>query len=431
MIQAGSASLQITPADALIDMPRRIVASGLPAGTAHVTATLQHPDGSRWRSNADFEVGADGVLDLDARAPLRGDWDVADAMAVVWAMRREAAPTAAELSEETAALQIVVEVVAGPQRLEASFVQRYESAGVSRSELRGEISGTLFTPATPGPHPAIVVMNGSGGGIPRQRAALYAAHGYLALALGYFKAPGRPDYISETPLEYFEQALQWLHRTHAPRRGFVAVTGQSRGGELSLLLGSRFPRLVSAVIAYVPSSVVHGSLRAGRPGQAPDAPVWTWQGEPLRNVWQDNPSADWTAFLQAPPDGAPVRQEPAFRTAMAHAPSVAAARVPVEQIAGPVMLVSGTDDGFWPSAEYSQQIAATLHAHGHQWAVEHVRCEGAGHAIGLPHHPATLIAKPHPVAGLVLSGGGTARANAHANRSAWTAVLRFLREASA
>src|SRR5690606_28297625 len=151
MIQAGSASLQITPADALIDMPRRIVASGLPAGTAHVTATLQHPDGSRWRSTADFEVGADGVLDLDARAPLRGDWDVADAMAVVWAMRRDAATTAAELSEETAVRQMAVEVVAGPHRVEASCVQRDDSAGVARCELPAEVSGTLFTPATPGP----------------------------------------------------------------------------------------------------------------------------------------------------------------------------------------------------------------------------------------------------------------------------------------
>ena len=431
MSAMADASLRITPVDALLDVPRRIVARGLPPGPAKLSATLQHPDGSRWHSQAEFEVGPDGVLDLDAQAPIDGDWDVADAMATVWSMRRQTPPTAPELSEETASLEITVELSAGALNLRSVFVQRYEGSGIQRTELAGQFVGTLYTPATPGPHPAIVVFNGSGGGIPRQRAALYAAHGYLALALGYFKAPGRPDHISETPLEYFQQALQWLRRTHAPRRGFVAVTGQSRGGELSLLLGARFPELVGAVIAYVPSSVVHGTLRAGRPGQAPDGPVWTWQGQPLPNVWQGNPHADWTAFRQAPADGSPVRQEPAFHTPLAHGPSVVAARIPVERIAGPVMLVSGTDDGFWPSTYYAEQVAATLHAHEHAWAIEHVRCQDAGHAIGLPHVPTTLIAKPHPVAGLLLSGGGSAGANARANRASWMAVQRFLREAAA
>ncbi|MBO1113246.1 acyl-CoA thioesterase/bile acid-CoA:amino acid N-acyltransferase family protein [Bordetella petrii] len=430
-MSAPDASLQITPADGLLDVPRRIVARGLPPGPAQVAATLRHPDGSRWRSQAEFTVGPDGVLDLDAHAPIGGDWSAADAMAAVWSMRRETPPDAPELGDETAPLEISVEVACGTLRLQGAFVQRYEGAGVRRTELAGEVVGTLYTPATPGPHPAIMVFNGSGGGIPRQRAALYAAHGYLALALGYFKAPGRPDHISDTPLEYFEHALQWLRRVHAPRRGFVAVTGQSRGGELALLLGARFPELVDAVIAYVPSSVVHGTLRAGGPGQPPDAPVWTWRGQPLPNVWQGNPRADWTAFRQAPADGSPVRQEPAFHTPLAHAPSVAAARIPVERIAGPVMLVSGTDDGFWPSTYYAEQVAATLHAHGHAWAVEHVRCQDAGHAIGLPNVPTTLIAKPHPVAGLVLSGGGSAGANARANQASWTAVQRFLREAAA
>ena len=64
------------------------------------------------------------------------------------------------------------------------------------------LSGTLYTPAGPGPHPAVLVLAGSGGGTHEQRAALYAAHGYAALALGYFKSPGRPDHIDDTPLEW-------------------------------------------------------------------------------------------------------------------------------------------------------------------------------------------------------------------------------------
>ncbi|WYX35064.1 acyl-CoA thioester hydrolase/BAAT C-terminal domain-containing protein [Achromobacter xylosoxidans] len=264
---ATAPTLRVTPEDALIDVPRTIVARGLPAGPARLEVRMRHPDGSQWQAAAEFEVGADGVLDLDAQAPRAGDWTVPDAMAVAWALRRVDAPTAPQHSDATAAITLALALHAGPISLQAQLVQRFEADGVTRIELGDGLSGTRYVPASPGPHPAVIVFNGSGGGVARQRAALYAAHGYEAIALGYFKSPGRPDHISDTPLEYFETALRWVHARLKPARGFVALTGQSRGGELSLLLGARFPDLVSAVIAYVPSSVVHGTLRAGRPGQ--------------------------------------------------------------------------------------------------------------------------------------------------------------------
>lgn len=423
--------IDVFPLDAAVDVPRGIVLTGFAPGPVTLTATLAHPDGSTWQSTAEFLVGDEGSVDLDAQAPRQGDWDRPEAMATVWAMRRQALPVDLNLSEETQPLTVTLTARSDSgEQAQAAFIQRFIVDGVTRREIaEQQIVGTLFSPASRGPHPAIIVMNGSGGGIPRQRAALYAAKGYQALALGYFKAPGLPDTIGDMPLEYFARALDWVHRELRPAEGFVAMTGQSRGGELSLLLASRFPEQISAVIAYVPSSVIHGTLRAGFAGQAPDSPVWTWQGKPLPNVWQNNPDVDWSAFDQRPEDGSPVRQEPAFHTPMRNAAAVAAARIPVEQIRGPVMLISGTDDGFWPSAWYSEQIAQTLREHRHPWPVEHVRCEGAGHAIGVPNLPATLIAKPHPVGKVVLSGGGTPAANAMANRNSWARAQEFLAQA--
>ncbi|MFX5595168.1 hypothetical protein ABTD92_21175, partial [Acinetobacter baumannii] len=83
------------------------------------------------------------------------------------------------------------------------LVQRLAVAGVTRREVREEgLVGTLFLPATPGPHAAVMILNGSGGGINEPRAALFASRGVAAFALAYFKAPGLSDYISNTPLEY-------------------------------------------------------------------------------------------------------------------------------------------------------------------------------------------------------------------------------------
>jgi dienelactone hydrolase len=433
-MNASQPTIRIDPPDAAVDVARHIVLSGFPAGPVHVQAQLRHADGSVWRSTATLNAGPDGTIDLDRQAPASGDWNIPDAMALVWSMRCAQAPTDAARTDEVEPLAIDIRAESADGQASASAVltQRYVVDGVTRQEVRDDgIVGTVFRPNGAGPHPAIIVLNGSGGGIARQRAALYASHGYTAFALGYFKAPGLPDYISRTPLEYFERALRWTRQTLAPAHGFVAVTGQSRGGELTLLLAARFPDMVNAAIAYVPSAVVHGTLRAGQPGEAPDAPAWTWQGQPLRHVWQDNPQADWTAFHQRGDGDTPVRQAAAFLTPLRNPAAVQAARIPVEQIAGPVMLISGTDDGFWPSTLFSDQIAADLAAHGHRWPVQHVRGEGAGHAIGIPNVPTTQIAKPHPVAGVVLSGGGTPLANARANVESWGAVQRFLADAFA
>lgn len=424
--------LHASVADALVDVPRRIALHGFVPGSAvTLHAALDHPDASRWESAATFIADDAGQVDIALQAPVSGDWAQADATAPLWSLRRVTPPVHPERSEGVTPLQVALRAEDRQGReAHAALVLRFVAPGVQRLEVRDEgLVGTLFTPAGEGPHPAVIVLAGSGGGLHEQRAALYAAHGYVALALGYFKVPGRPDFISDMPLEYFEKALQWMRRTQQPLHDFVAVSGVSRGGELALLLGAHFPSLVSAVVAYVPSALMHGTLRAGRPDQPRDATAWTLRGQPLPNAWAGNPHADWTAFDQPATPGAPIRQARAFDSVQGDVARVAAARIPVERIAGPVLLISGTDDGFWPSAAYAAQVAATLQAHGHRWPVTHVEGEGAGHAIGLPQLPATQIAKPHPVAGLVLDGGGTPAANARASEQSWAAVQRFLADA--
>lgn len=425
--------IDIDPVDALVDVPRDIRLRGFaPHERVALTATLDHPDGSLWQSQAEFAADAHGNVVLADAQPLAGDWQAPDASAPVWAMRQVRAPATPALSEGVAPLAVALTATGEHGgKSTARYTLRFVAPGVTRRAIReAGLTGTLFTAeGAHGPRPAVLVLAGSGGGMHEQRAALYAAHGYTALALGYFKAPGRPDYIDDTPLEYFEAALRWMHAELAPAHGFVALSGVSRGGELVLLLGSRFPELVSAVIAYVPSAVVHGTLRAGTPGKPPDATAWTWRGQALPNVWRDNPDADWTAFSQAPAPGVPVRQASAFVSAQRNAAAVANARIPVERIRGPVMLISGTDDGFWPSTAYSEQVAQTLRERATPWPVEHVVGDGAGHAIGVPGLPATQVARPHPVAGLLLDGGGTAAVNARASRQSWSRVVPFLARA--
>ena len=77
-------TLSITPADALIDVPRHIrVEHVAPGQTVEITA-LTRRDGVLWQSHAAFVAGEDGVVDLSRDAPASGDYAGVSPMGLVW-----------------------------------------------------------------------------------------------------------------------------------------------------------------------------------------------------------------------------------------------------------------------------------------------------------------------------------------------------------
>jgi dienelactone hydrolase len=419
-------AISVEPASALIDVSRTIRLRGF-AADEHVTliSSLRHEDGTSWRGETTFAANPQGEVDLATDAPVGGGYDGASPMGVVWSMQQVAAPPVPRPTVQP--LMVHLEATgAGGASARGSFSQNFLAPGVDRREIRERgLVGTLFILPGPGPHPVVIMLAGSGGGIMETRAALLAAHGYTAFALGYFGAPGLSTHISRTPLEYFETGLNWAHQTLDPAYGMVAVCGVSRGGELALLLGATFPALVSAVIAYVPSPFTHGVLNAGRPGEDRHAPTWTHAGKPLPILSRPNTRAEWSLFDDAPP---PKRQSPAFLSALRDGQAVERAFIPLERINGPVLLISGDDDALWPSTPFSELAAERLRIARHPYPVRHLAYAEAGHSIQVPYVPTTVLARPHPVSGVPLANGGTAAGNARASEESWRGVLEFLAE---
>lgn len=419
----------VDPRIATIDVPRRISLRGFaPREHITVTSTLRQNDASTWRGEAVFVSDPDGGVDIATTAPISGTYTGIAPMGLVWSMHQtgEALPQGAQF-DQTAPQTVHLVADASSARAAASFVQLFLAPGVEVTAIRENgIVGKLFTPPAPGPHPLVVMLAGSGGGLMEARAALFAAHGYAALALGYFGAPGLPATISRTRLEYFESALRWARRSLAPAHGFLAVCGVSRGGELSLLLGAMMPEMIDAVVAYVPSSVTNGVLNAGRPGEDRHSPTWSWRGRMLPVLAENNPRADWGLFDNGP---SPKRQTPAFLAALQDAQAVSRAAIPVERIRGPVMLIGGRDDGLWPSARFVELAAERLAKHGHPYPVVAISYDDAGHTITYPYVPTTVLSRPHPISRIELAYGGTAAGNARAGAESWAAVLAFLAEA--
>jgi dienelactone hydrolase len=398
----GGPRFEIPRDDFLIDEPVPIVVSGL-APHATVTIRLRGGQGEAWSAAAIFAADADGRLDLAHAAPTKAgnkDYRDADAMGLFWSAERRAEPTAndepSDEEEAAAARWTLTAEIDNAIVARASVQRRALADGVRVTPVRTDgLVGTLYEPPGGGRHPAMLVLGGSEGGIPRPagHAGGLASRGYTALALGYFNADGLPRTLSNIPLEYFGRALKWLAAQPSVDATRVGVVGASRGAELALLLGVTYPNL-RLVVAYMPSNVINRGC-CDMSAQV----AWTLHGRPVG----------------APP-AAPGRRF-GFDTR---------AEIPVEGIGGPIMLVSGKDDGVWDSAPMARRIVARLDRSHFKYEVESLVYDHAGHSIVRPYGSTMVLNRRHPLGGRDVHMGGTPAGTAKAREDAWAKLLAFL-----
>jgi dienelactone hydrolase len=205
-------------------------------------------------------------------------------------------------------------------------------------------------------------------------AGLLAAHGYPALALAYFKAPGLPSRLQRIPLEYFARAARILRRDRAadPRR--VVAMGGSYGGEAALLIAATFPRLFHGAIGLVPNVSISAST------ENLEIPAWSYRGRGLEPV-----------------------------------------PIALGRIDAPILVAGAGLDNVWDSALYVQEIdarRADAHTPFHDASVAYAK---AGHDVGaaVPYLPQSTDQAHF---------GGTARASAAGKADLWPRILRYLRD---
>lgn len=255
---------------------------------------------------------------------------------------------------------------------------------------------------------AVIVLGGSEGGLggSGRMARRLAADGFDAVAVSYFGEPGQTETLDLIPIEPVDRALAWLNaRPGTPEP--VAIVGVSKGGELALLVASRNPA-VAAVVAAVPSNVVWAGI--DRTGGAVGS-SWTAGGQPLPHVPYDF-SKGFTGIFNLYRDSLPAASPEA--------------EIPVERIAGPILLVSGEADTLWPSTEMANRVEARLRSHGFAHPVEHLAYPDAGHAVfGAP------VRADAPGLQNVAAVGGTVEGLIAARADVWPRTLAFLKTALA
>lgn len=244
----------------------------------------------------------------------------------------------------------------------------------------------------------VLVLSGSSGRVEVDRCRLLAAEGMTALSYRWFA-----EAVDMVALESFEDALSMLHE----RCDRLAVVGTSRGAEAALLLGSLHPD-IDAVVAMSPSDVVWAALSEDRPQRS----SWTLAGEPLPFVPYDD-----SFVAEADP---PAYVEMYCQALERFADRVPAARIPVERIAGRVVLAAGEDDELWPSTLFADFVRRRRAVAG--LPTEVVTHPGAGHRVILPGEP---VPPPNPHRAF----GGSAQADAELGARLWPVLVAALRGA--
>ncbi|MFN8037754.1 MAG: acyl-CoA thioesterase/BAAT N-terminal domain-containing protein [Acidimicrobiales bacterium] len=432
----GRLAVRVDPPTSGLDDPLAIVVEGADPGTP-VVVSLDTVDagGHVWHGEATFTARADGGVDATADAPVDGAYAGVDGDGLLWSMAFDSAGEAPDLYLPPwgpAGFSLRAET--GGRSVTTTFVRRAAAEGVVTREVReGDLVARLFLPpgaadGTGGPVPGVVLFPGSEGGLDSMSAdaAVLASHGAAALVAAYFNADRLPSQLAEIPLERLASAITWL-AGHDAVAGPVTALAISRGAEGLLATAAAVDGLpLRAIVALSPSHVTWEAL--GDDGDLPGVSAWTLAGaaQPALAASSGELMADMARQALRhhgrvdPRHPLVMHLTRSYEPALGDAEAVDAARILVERIPVPLLLVSGDDDQVWPSGRMAAAVLASRSGGPAAAADHHVTYPGAGHLLRLGTFPTTATS----TGGIAL--GGTAAGTAVAQRDLTARVVRLV-----
>jgi uncharacterized protein len=223
--------------------------------------------------------------------------------------------------------------------------------------------------------PLIVGLGGSEGGNAwtsdywKKTRDQFLEKGYAFLAIGYFGAKGTPDTLQKIAIEDVHNAIKTAAKNRKINKKKIAIVGGSRGADLALLVGSHY-KDIKCVVGIVASNVTF-------PGNTNhfSTSSWTFQNKELPFVPVNEAAIPFLMNRDL---------RGTFEAMLTDSIAESNAFIPVENINGPILLVSATKDEICPSTPMSEKMIDRLKSKNFKFYFEHIPITG-GHAEPLKH----------------------------------------------
>ena len=223
--------------------------------------------------------------------------------------------------------------------------------------------------------PLIVGLGGSEGGNAwtsdywKKTRTQFIEKGYAFLAIGYFGCKNAPKDLDKIAIEDVYNAIIETSKNKKIAKNKIAIVGGSRGADLALLLGSYYSN-INCVVGLVSSHAVF-------PGhtQTFNSSCWTFQGKELPFVPVNEEAVPF--LIKRDLRGA-------FEAMLKDTIAEEKALIKVENIQGPILLISATKDEICPSTPMAEKMVAKLKATHFKFKYNHIPIEGT-HAEPLKH----------------------------------------------
>jgi len=190
--------------------------------------------------------------------------------------------------------------------------------------------------------------------------------GFHVIRVAYHKVEGLAIDFNRIEIEPFTRVVKEFSKKYPEiNPECVGLVGTSRGSELILNVASRSNQF-KAVVAMVPPHVTFQGKEIGSKKHATAS--YQFDGKELPFVPLDSMSflaieTIWSGEINL------------FSAGLLNQSAVDTARIPVENITAPLLLVSGKYDRIWPSYVMSEEIVHRLEQHDFAYEVKHIGLE--------------------------------------------------------
>lgn len=215
--------------------------------------------------------------------------------------------------------------------------------------------------------PLIVGIGGSEGGNAwtkdywKKTRNQFIEKGYAFLAIGYFGCKNTPEILDKIAIDDIHNAIIEAAKNKKINKKKIAVMGGSRGADLALLLGSYY-KDVTCVVGMSSSHAVF-------PGhtQELNSSCWTFEGKEL-------------PFIPVNEEAVPFLMNKdlkgTFEAMLKDTVAEQKAVIKVENINGPILLLSGTKDEIIPAVEMGNKMEERLKKNNFKYTFNHIILEG-------------------------------------------------------